>query len=96
MNTNFNIASNTIEVTSCTKYLGVIFDNTVSMNDHINLVCKKSFDDIRNISTIRIYLTLHATKVITQEIIGSRIDFNNFLYYRLPQKQIQRLQHIQN
>ena len=66
------------------------------MNDHINLICKKSFNDIRNISTIRKFLTLNATKVIVQAAVCSRIDFNNRLYYGLPQKQIQRLQRIQN
>ena len=72
------------------------------MNDHINLICKKSFNAIRNISTmrnistIRRFLTLNATKVIGQALVCSRIDFNNSLYYGLPQKQIQRLQRIQN
>ena len=39
---------------------------------------------------------LNATKVIVQAFVCSRIDFNNSLYYGLPQKQIQRLQRIQN
>ena len=39
-NTKFNIARDTIDVISGTKNLGVIFDNTLSMNDRINLVCK--------------------------------------------------------
>ena len=34
---NCNIAGD-IDVTSCAKNLGVIFDNTSSMNDHINLI----------------------------------------------------------
>ena len=95
-NTDFNIAGDSIEVTSCTKNLGVIFDNTMNMNDHISLICRKSFNEIRSISTIRKYLTLDATKSIVQALVCSRVDFNNSLYYGLPQKQIQRLQRIQN
>ena len=83
-NTNFNIAGVTIEVTSRRKNLGVI----LSMNDHINLVCKKPSNDTRNIYTRRNYLTLDATKAIVQAIVCSRIDFNNSLYYGLPQMQI--------
>ena len=94
--TNCNIAGDIIDVTSRAKNLGVIFDNTLSMNGHINLICRKSFNDIRNISTIRKFLTLNATKVIVQALVCSRIDFNNSLYYGLPQKQILRLQRIQN
>ena len=71
----------------CTLNLGVVFDNTLSMNDHIKLSCKKSFNDVRNISTIRKFLTFNATKVIVQELVCSRIDFHNSLYYGLPQKQ---------
>ena len=94
--TNCNIAGDIIDVTSCAKNLGVIFYHTLSMNDHINLICKKLFNAIRNISTIRKFLTLNATKVIVQALVCSRIDFNNSLYYGLLQKQIQRLQRIQN
>ena len=75
--------TNIIDVTSCAKDLGVIFDNTLSMNGHINLICRKSFNDIRNIYTIRNFLTLNATKVIVQALVCSRIDFNNSLYYGL-------------
>ena len=39
---------------------------------------------------------LNATKVIVQALVCSRIDFNNSLYYGLPQKQIRRLQRIRN
>ena len=91
--TNCNLVGDIIDVTSCAKNLGVIFDNTLSMNDNINLICKKSFNGIRNISTIR---KLNTTKVIAQALVCSRIDFNKSLYYGLPQKQIQRLQRIQN
>ena len=75
-NTDFNIAGDSIEVTSCTKNLGVIFDNTMNMNDHISLICRKSFNEIRSISTIRKYLTLDATKSIVQALVCSRVDFN--------------------
>ena len=80
-NTDFNIAGDSIEVTSCTKNLGVIFDNTMNMNDHISLICRKSFNEIRSISTIRKYLTLDATKSIVQALVCARVDFNNSLYY---------------
>ena len=83
-NTDFNIAGDSIEVTSCTKNLGVIFDNTMNMNDHISLICRKPFNEIRSISTTRKYLTLDATKSIVQALVCSRVDFNNSLYYGLP------------
>ena len=67
-NTDFNIAGDSIEVTSCTKNLGVIFDNTMNMNDHISLICRKSFNEIRSISTIRKYLTMDATNQLCKHL----------------------------
>ena len=95
-NSNFNVAGEIIDVASCVKNLGVFLNNNLSMNDHINEICKKSFHEIRNISAIRKYLTLDACKTIVHALVCSRIDFNNCLYYGLPNTQIQRLQRIQN
>ena len=51
---------------------------------------------MRNISYIRRYLSLDATKTIVHALIYSRLDNCNSLFYGLPNTQIQRLQRIQN
>ena len=53
--TNCNIGGDIIDVTSCAKNLGVFFDNSLSMNDHINLICKKSFNDKKYIYHMRFF-----------------------------------------
>ena len=49
-----------------------------------------------NISHIRRYLTLSATKTLVQACVTSRLDYANALLYGLPNTSIQRLQRTQN
>ena len=59
-------------------------------------VCKSAILHLRNISRIRRYLTAAATEQVVHAFVTSRLDIGNALLYRLPLKQTQRLQKIQN
>ena len=59
-------------------------------------VCKSAIFHLRNISRIRRYLTAAATEQVVHACVTSRLDIGNALLYRLPLKQTQRLQKIQN
>ena len=92
----FDAAGDIVDVAYHAKNLGVLLDSGLNMKDHITDVSKKSFYHLRNISSIRKYLTLDAAKAVIQALVCSRLDINNSLYYGLPGTQIQRLQRIQN
>ena len=66
------------------------------MNKQVSHLSRICFNDLRNISYIRRYLSLDATKTIVHALIYSRLDYCNSLYYGLPNTQIQRLQRILN
>ena len=66
------------------------------MKHHITEICKLSFYHLRNIAHIRRFLTLDAAKTIIQSLVCWRIDWNNSLYYGLPNTQLLRLQRVQN
>ena len=93
---SFDAAGDIVEISSSARNLGIIFDNSLSMNQHVSHLSRICFNDLRNISYIRKYLTLDATKTIVQALVCSRLDYCNSLYYGLPNTQIQRLQRIQN
>ena len=76
--------------------LGVQFDETMTMESHITTVCKYAIYHLRNIASIRRYLTPSATQQIVHAFVTSRLDVDNALLYRLPFKQIQRLQRVQH
>ena len=59
-------------------------------------VCRTAIFHRCNISRIRLYLTAAATEQLIHAFGTSRLDVGNALLYRLPLKQIQRLQKVQN
>ena len=66
------------------------------MESHVTAVCRLAIFHFRNISMIKRYLTAAATEQIVHVFVTSRLDIGNALLYRLPLKQTQRLQKIQN
>ena len=59
-------------------------------------VCRSAVIHLRNISRIRRYLTAAATEQVVHAFVTSRLAIGNALLYRLPLKQMQRLQKIQS
>ena len=85
-----------VRVTDSVRNLGVQFDAEMTMESHVTAVCKSAIFHLRNISRIRRYLTAAATEQIVHAFVTNRLNIGNALLYRLPLKQTQRLQKIQN
>jgi hypothetical protein len=82
--------------TRSARNIGAIFDDTLSMADHVDHVVKTCYFQIRNIAKIRKYLTQEATAKIIQAFVISRLDSLNSLLVGIPQYQLDKLQLIQN
>ena len=78
------------------RNLGVVFDRTMSMKDHISRVCQSAFYHLRRIAEIRHCLTRSAAENLIHDLITSRLDFCNSLLVGLPSSAIKRLQAVQN
>ena len=78
------------------KNLGSIWDQCMTMESHINNVCKSCYFHLHNISAIRQSLTRSAAEKIIHAFVTSKLDFNNALLYHLPKKCIAKLQRVQN
>ena len=76
--------------------LGVVFDQYLTFHVHISGICKSTHFHLRGIRIIRNLLTIDATAQLIHALITSRLDFCNRILYNLPNKQIERLQRIQN
>ena len=85
-----------VRVTDSVRNLDVQFDAERTMESRVTAVCRSAIFHLRNISRIRRYLTAAATEQIVHAFVTSRPDIGNALLYRLPLKQTQRLQKIQN
>ncbi len=78
------------------RNIGVTFDNTLSMDRHINDVYRASYYHLRNIGLIKKKLTSDALKTVGHAMVISRLDINNTLYCGLPGYLLNKLQQVQN
>jgi hypothetical protein len=93
---SIKVADVCVKPTDAARNVGVVFDSTMTLEKHINNICKTSFYHIRNISRIRRYLSFESAKTLIHAFVTSRIDSNNALLYGLPDYLIKRLQHVLN
>ena len=85
-----------IEAKPCVRNLGAYFDSELKMETHVNIILKVGYFHLRQIRTIRKYLTDFATKCLVQTTIVSRIDYTNALLYNIPEVLLDKLQRLQN
>ena len=90
------ISDSSVSPSGLARNIGIIFDNTLCLNDHITKVCQTCHYWLNNIRRIRRCLSLTATQLLVQALVLSRLDYCNALYVGLPQQQLGRLQRIQN
>ena len=91
-----HVGDHTIDPSVNVRNLGSIFDNSISMDSHINQVCKTAFYHIHSIRRISIYLSQESLKTLVHAFVTSRLDYCNSLLYGLPKYQISKLQRVQN
>ena len=95
-NITINIGSTTIAPSPSVRNLGVIFDQTLTLEKHVNNICRTCYMHLRNISKVRKYLSQDATKSLVHALVMSRLDYANVLLYGLPEYMIAKLQKVQN
>ena len=78
------------------RNLGAMFDKHVTMDDQVKNACRSTASALRSIGHIRHYLTNEATKTLVHSFVTSRLDCNNSLLYGVPQRNLQKLQMLQN
>ena len=78
------------------KNLGVIIDSELTLSDHVTYICKSSYHYLRNIRTIRPYLTVSSAKTIVHSVISAKLDYCNSLFIDIPDYLITKLQRVQN
>ena len=81
---------------SSVRNLGVIFDPSVNMEDHIKKIFKTCHFHLTNISKIRSYLDRESTEAIIHAFVTTNLDYCNAILYGLPKVLLNRLQLVQN
>ena len=76
--------------------IGVVFDQNLSSESHINNIVRQCNCNIRNIYSIRKNLDIDSTKSLVNAMVSSRVDYCCSLFLSLPNKQLKKLQVILN
>ena len=78
------------------RILCAYFDQHLSMESHINHLCRSANWQLRNISLLRNYLDDKTCEILIHAFVSSRLDFLNSLLFGLSESFIHKLQKIQN
>ena len=93
---DINIGDTTVSPSEEVRDLGVLLDSCLSMSGHINSVFRSASFAIRKIGKIRRYLDQASTEKLVHAFISSRLDNCNSILFGLPEKELNKLQRIQN
>ena len=67
------------------RNLGVYLESNLSMDQHVNFLCRSVFLELRRIGHLRRYLSVVATKKMVSSFVLSRLDYCNSLLAGLPE-----------
>ena len=77
-------------------HLGVILDEKMTMESHVNDIIKKAFSQLRRLRQIRQYLSKEATESLVQSFVSSTLDYCNALLYGCTKRLLDEEQKIQS
>ena len=90
------LSGSTIPFSYKIRNLGVYLDSHLSMDQHVNLLCRSVFLELHRIGHLRRHLTVDAMKKLVSSFLLSRLDYCNSLLAGLPENRLDRLQRVQN
>ena len=81
---------------SSARNLGVVFDDSMSMKDHIVSVFRSCYCNIRDLRRIRNYLDEKVATTLANALVSSRLDYCNSLFYAANEGLLNKLSKVQN
>ncbi|XDV27697.1 hypothetical protein PO909_031193 [Leuciscus waleckii] len=88
--------SSSITPSRSVRNLGVTVDDQLTVTDHISKTARSCRFALHNIRKIRPFLTEHATQLLVQALVITRLDYCHALLAGLPSCATKPLQMIQN
>ena len=90
------IAGCDIKVSNSVRSLGVVLDDKLTFDKHVAEICRNCYYHIKAFREIRRFLTKDIACSVARSIVLSRLDYCNSLLYKSSEKNIAKLQRIQN
>ncbi len=95
-NFTFQLGSSNITPSKTARNILVVIDDKLNFSDHITKSARSYRFALYNIKKIRPFLSEHATQLLVQALVLSRLEYCNALLAGLPAIFIKPLQLIQN
>ena len=73
-----------------------MFDENLSMKDHVSNVCKKGFHQLYRLRQVRRYFNRNTFEILVHAFVTSHIDYGNAMLFGLPDVTIKKLQRLQH
>ena len=86
----------TLSSTDTARNLGCLFDRHMQLDRLVSSYCSSAYYHLRTIKNIRHLLTLDACHAAVRSLVLSRLDYCNALLGGLNNRQLDRLQRVQN
>ena len=95
---DLSVTVGNVDIKPCSKVrnLGFILDKNMTMEDHVNNICKTSYFYIRLLGKLRKFLNKETGAMITHAFVTSRLDYCNSLLYGVSSSLATKLQHVLN
>ena len=83
-----------VEPSMTVKYIGIIIDENMLLDNHLRFTAKKSFYYFSKVKKIRKLMSFHNFKMISQSYIISHLNYCNSIYYGITKSTINYLDRI--
>ena len=94
-NITITINNNNIKQVKNTTFLGIIIDECLTWNDHVDMISKKIIKSAGLITRIRHFINLNALKLIYYALVYPYLIYGNLIWGNTYKKRIQKLMNIQ-
>ena len=94
--TSVDVGGCTVHCVNKVRDLGVLMNNALNFDRHIQKKCQISHVQLRNLKDIRNNLSQKSIQILVHGLVHSHLDFCNALFADLPAYQLDRLQRVQN
>jgi hypothetical protein len=93
---SLNINDQPIERVIKMKYLGMMLDDALKLDDHVDYICKKMGRKYGFMCRANGKLTTESKILLFKSIVSPHVDYCSSLLYLITDEQMKRLQKIQN
>ncbi len=93
---SIKIGNTEIKSSNSTKNLGIIFDKEMTLQEHVNYICKRGFYHVRDLFSLRQFLSQKETNTAAHAFVTSILDYGNSLFYGISGYLVDKMQVLQN